>query len=344
MIGAVCTWSPITAPTRTVGICRERGVDVLVHDGSERGKGPALRWAINELEMDDDDIVVIVDADTVVDRGVLREFDGAFAAGAEVVQGYYGVRDAHTSASEGFRAAALASRHHLRPLGRNRLGGSSGLYGNGMGFRASVLRRHGFTAHLTEDMELQLELLLGGTSVRYVPTADLAAQMPPTLEGALTQNERWERGRLEITRRYLPRLFRAAIRSRGTRRVALADGVLDSLVPPLSVLAASTVAVSTITTAASLATRRRHSWLPHLAGVAIAVHVLSALVMVGAPRSVYRALLGAPAIVWWKVRLWLRVLLKGGDVTWIRTARADTSDVRLTSHPSLSCSARPSTT
>jgi hypothetical protein len=92
------------------------------------------------------------------------------------------------------------------------------------------------------------------------------------------------------------------------------------------VLATATVAVSTVTTATSLVTRRRHSWLPHLAGLGIGVHVLSALVMVGAPRSVYRSLVGAPAIVWWKVRLWFRVLGRGDDVTWIRTTREKVSD------------------
>jgi hypothetical protein len=311
----------------TVEICRANGTEVLVHDGPDRGKGPALRWAIDELDPDDDDVVVIIDADTIVEPDLLDAFDAAFAAGAEVAQGYYGVRHFGTSASEGFRAAALATRHHLRPLGRNRLGASSGLYGNGMACRASVFRRHGFSAHLTEDMELQLQLLLEGTVVTYVPGARLAAQMPSTLADAKTQNERWERGRLELTRQYLPRLVRALRDPRGTRRVAVADGVLDMLVPPLSVLAAGIVTVGSVTAATALATRgRRDSWLPQLSGLAVVAHVLSALVMVRAPRSVYRALVGAPVIVMWKVRLWFRVLRRGDDVTWIRTAREKVSD------------------
>ena len=39
------------------------------------------------------------------------------------------------------RAAALAVRHYLRPLARCSLGGTCGLFGNGMGFRADVYRR-----------------------------------------------------------------------------------------------------------------------------------------------------------------------------------------------------------
>ena len=213
---AACASSPTTAPTgrsrsaaRTASTCSSTTVP-------EGGKGPALRWAISQLDPADDDVVVVVDADTVVDADMLRELDVAFAVGAVVAQGYYGVRDAGSSASEGFRAAALATRHHLRPLGRNCLGGSSGLYGNGMAFRASVFRRHGVQCPPDRRHGVATQLLLDGHRRDVRPQAlDLAAQMPSTLADAKTQNERWERGRSRRSRgEYLPRLARAVIRPR----------------------------------------------------------------------------------------------------------------------------------
>jgi hypothetical protein len=51
------------------------------------------------------------------------------------------------------------------------------------------------------------------------------------------------------------------------------------------------------------------------------VHVLAALRMVGAPASLYRALLRAPALVVWKARLWLGAVRPGHHVTWVRTTR-----------------------
>ncbi len=83
--------------------------------------------------------------------------------------------------SPAFRFAALACRHHLRPLGRTRLGGSCGLYGNGMMFTRSLFEGRRWTGHLVEDAELQNELLLDGHLVTYVPDAVVWAEMPHTL-------------------------------------------------------------------------------------------------------------------------------------------------------------------
>ena len=314
---------------RTVGIATSAGVEVHEHEGVTRGKGPALQWAIGRLLDGEEppDVFVVVDADTVVDPRLLTDIDVAVSAGARAVQGQYRVRDPGSSPTAGLRAAALALRHHLRPLGRTTLGASSGLYGNGMAFTADVLRQRDWSGHLTEDVELQMELLLDGILVQYAPTAVVEAEMPATLSGAQTQNERWERGRLDLARRYVPRLLRAATRRPGAAppgappRIAAADAVLDHLVPPLSVLVAATGAVAVAGTALraiSPVGRPRAGW-----GLvaALAGHVVSGLVLARVPRSVYRSFVHAPGMVVWKVRLWARMLLGRSDVDWVRTAR-----------------------
>ena len=152
----------------------------------------------------------------IVAPAFLRAIDAAFDRGAEAVQGQYRVRDPGESTGAGLRAIALASRHHVRPLGRTTLGGSSGLYGNGMAFTRRALADRTWSNHLTEDIELQMELLFDGILVAYAPDAVVEAEMPATLEAAVTQNERWERGRLQLARRYVPRLLRRAL-DRATR-------------------------------------------------------------------------------------------------------------------------------
>jgi len=54
---------------------------------------------------------------------------------------------------------------------------------------------------------------------------------------------------------------------------------------------------------------------------ALAFHVLAGLRWAGAPRATYRALLQAPQMAWWKLRLWLRVLARPDEVRWTRTQR-----------------------
>ena len=78
-----------------------------------------------------------------------------------------------------------------------------------MAFTRRALTVGTWSNHLTEDIELQMELLFAGILVAYAPTAVVEAEMPATLQAAVTQNERWERGRLQLAKRYVPTLLRA---------------------------------------------------------------------------------------------------------------------------------------
>ena len=151
-----------------------------------------------------------------------------------------------------------------------------------MVFDAGLLTTRGFSDHLTEDMELQLELLLDGTSVDFAADAEVRAEMPTTLAAARTQNERWERGRSDLTRRFLPRLMAAAVVAKGRRRLALVDASADLLLPPFSVLAAGSLATGGLSLALDGRTRIGR-WSRRLAAATViihGIHVLSGMRMV----------------------------------------------------------------
>ncbi len=291
------------------------------------GKGPALNWLYECLHARGVvfDTVVIVDADTTLDPQFLRALAVSMDSGAQAAQGLYGVRDADGSTAAALRYAALACRHHLRPLGRTALGGSSGLYGNGMAFDDALMRDRRWSGHLTEDMEFQMELLLDGVRVAYVPAAKLEAEMPGTLDNATSQNERWELGRLQMARRYVPELIKKAKRGDRSLRPAYVDSAFDHAVPPLSVLVAfdGLCAVSAAVAAALRGRRidRTNALASAASFVIVAGHVVVALHSINAPKSVYRALLKAPSMVFWKLKLWVRVLVRPDAVTWTRTTR-----------------------
>jgi hypothetical protein len=303
---------------------------VAVHEHDDpypAGKGPALQRLLHRLSLQRElgDAVVFIDADTTVSRDFLRIVDAHLAAGAAVVQAQYAVRDPEQAPAIAFRSAALAARHYLRPLGRAWLGGSAGLYGNGMVFRTEVLDGRRWSDHLTEDIELHLELLLDGTRVAFAADAVIEAEMPATLEASRTQHQRWERGRVDIARRFVPRLARKAVSGGPAGRLAYADAAAEQLIPPFSVLVLATGAVAAAAVARawlSPSPRARRGVL-FAGGLAAAqtAYLLSALHMVDAPASVYRSLLRSPRFVVWKVRLWLEVLTRRRDVRWVRTTR-----------------------
>lgn len=309
----------------TAAVVREHGW--TAHERTaphDPGKGPALNWLMDRLAEAgaNPDAVVIVDADTTLDPDFLNAIDRALAEGAVAAQGHYSVREPEASPAASFRYAAMACRHHLRPLARNRIGASCGLYGNGMAFRWELARRHRWTGHLVEDAELQMTLLQAGELVTYVPGARLWAEMPDDLESATSQNQRWERGRIELARRHVPALLARAVRDR-RHRIARVDAALDHLVPPLSVLAVAHGALVATGAALRLSGRRTGSpiALLHLTALAVlALHTVVGLRSVGAPARHVRALAGAPEIMAWKVRLWCASLVRD-DIGWTRTRR-----------------------
>jgi cellulose synthase/poly-beta-1,6-N-acetylglucosamine synthase-like glycosyltransferase len=314
-----CTDSTAAVATRSGATAHVRS------DAENPGKGEALNWLIDRVAGDGVDAIAIVDADTVADPGFLAALDREFRGGARAVQGFYAVKDPDASAAVGLRYAAIACRHYLRPLARTRLGASSGLYGNGMAFRTDVLAGRRWSNHLIEDAEFQMELLLDGQIVRFAPDAVVRAEMPVTLEGATSQNERWELGRAQLIRRYVPVLARRSVTGGTLSRRAYGDAVADHLTPPLTLLAVIDTTAVALGAVAALSHPGRLSRFAAALGVASSValglHVLVGLRLVDAPPSVYRSLRSAPRAVLWKLMLLARVARRPADVAWTRTQR-----------------------
>jgi 1,2-diacylglycerol 3-beta-glucosyltransferase len=308
----------------TADVARRHGARVHErHNPAEPGKGPALGWLVDRIIASGDQVdgMLVIDADTSMAPDLLAAADTALAGLGSAWQAYYTVREPEQAPAAALRHAALALRHYVRPLGRRAIGASCGLFGNGMLFRADLLEQRRFSAHLTEDVEFQLQLLLDGQPVTFVPEMVVEAEMPTTFAASRTQNERWELGRVQLARRFVPQLVRRAIRPGGGSRVPYVDAALDQLVPPLSVLAVGTSAVAA---GAAVLRGRRRSLLTVLAPIGLVcflVHVAGGLRLARVPRETYRALLHAPRLVVWKVVLWTRVLLRPEKVRWTRTAR-----------------------
>lgn len=286
-------------------------------DQTLRGKGYALEWLLQQIwaRNEPHDAVVILDADSVVSPNFLRVMDARLARGERVIQAYYAVRQPEGAWSAGIRAVALIVLHYLRPLGRMVLGGSTGLKGNGMVFAADILHRYRWTASLTEDIEYHMTLILAGERAMFAPDAVVWAEMPDSLRAAQSQNERWERGRLEMVRRYVPQLLHEGLRRRS---FLLIDAAIEQLIPPFSVVTGMSVLVALI------AIVLREPAALALTGFIIGgqvVYVLSGLLLVRAPWSIYRSLLFTPFFLGWKLWLYIRLLLGVKPRDWIRTAR-----------------------
>jgi cellulose synthase/poly-beta-1,6-N-acetylglucosamine synthase-like glycosyltransferase len=303
---------------RTADRARVGGATVYERFNRELvGKGHALEWLLQRIweRSERYDAFVIIDADTLVSPNFLRVMDARLTRGEKVIQGYYTVRDPDSSRSASLRAVALAVLHYLRPLGRSIVGGSAGLKGNGMVFANEILRKHRWTNSLTEDIEYHMTLLLDGQRTTFAPDAVVWAEMPNTLAASQTQNARWEKGRMEMVRNYVPQLVRKGIT---TRDFKLIDAAVEQIIPPFSLVTAGSILCLPL----ALLLRNTTAILGAI-GLIVgqALYIFSGLRLAGTPPGVYRALLFAPFFIVWKIVLYVRVALGLNDKGWIRTAR-----------------------
>ena len=303
---------------RTADRAREAGATVLVrNDESLRGKGYALNHAFAALEAEGwAQAVVVVDADTVVSQNLLRAFAARLDAGASAVQAHYGVRDPDTSWRTRLMGLAFFIFHGVRSLGRERLGVSCGLRGNGMCFTPQVLREVPHQAFsVVEDLEYGVRLGEAGHRVQYAPEAEVWGEMPSTSSSSRVQRRRWEGGRRIILRAHAARLLRRGLFERDP---VLLDLFMDLAVPPLTQLAGLAVlgTVASAVLALALGEKPVALWPFLLADLLLAFYVLRGSYLSG-PKGL-RDLAMAPAYVLWKVGL---LVTPRRPDSWVRTPR-----------------------
>ncbi len=317
---------------KTAEISRSLGATVLERQNDQlKGKGYALEWGLDQCweQGKSPDAVIILDADTVVSPNFLHAIDQQFDKGHRVIQSFYSVLNPTESWSAGLRYAALSVLHFVRPQGRSLYGGSAGLKGNGMVFATEIIKNHEWSSSLTEDIEFHMSLLLEGTRVHFAPNAVVWAEMPNSIEDANSQNERWESGRLEMAKKYVPELIRAALNPTSKQKrnvIPQLDAVMEHIIPPFAIFNGISlillIAGSILYFANSASQIAQQNFILALSILLIQViYLLSGLVLTKAPAAVYKNLLRAPFYVLWKIMLVFRIFSNKSEDDWVRTAR-----------------------
>lgn len=306
----------------TADRAREAGATVLVRHNQElRGKGYALQHAFERSLADGfADAVVVVDADTEVTPNLLHAFALRLEAGAQAVQAHYGVLNPHASWRTRLMAVAMALFHKVRSLGRERLGVSCGLRGNGMCFTHAIIRQVPHEAFsIVEDLEYGIRLGKAGQRVHYAWEAEALGEMVTSEKAARSQRRRWDGGRMAMTRKFGLPLLAEGLR-KGDK--VLVDLAMDLLVPPLSwvVLGAGAVAVASGALSLWLGPPALSSYLSAASVLSLVLYVMRGWWVSGMGLAGLSALAWAPFYVAWKVWLMLsRPEEKKGE--WVRTTR-----------------------
>lgn len=304
----------------TAARARDAGAEVWERqDLLRRSKGYALEWAFARLlaTRPETDAILVVDADCLLPSDALLHIGKALANGADAVQTDCVVSNPEASPTAALRAAAFSLVMGVRPVGKEALGLSVGLFGTGMAFTTETLRAAPWDASsLTEDTEYQIRLVAAGKRVRFLKDTQVTTPMPVNASQARSQEERWEGGRIHLARTVGPRLALQAVRTRDWR---LLESLTDAYALPQSLLMPSTLAA----TALAVAFRARSAAVVGMSGILTQVlYVVGSLILVRAPRSVWVGLLHAPKLMLRKVALKARLAVSGIPTEFVRTDRA----------------------
>jgi cellulose synthase/poly-beta-1,6-N-acetylglucosamine synthase-like glycosyltransferase len=289
-------------------------------DETRRGKGYALSWLLQQLEENqlNHDAYVILDADSVVESTFLRAMNRGLAAGARALQANNTVLNISDSPSTALRLIAMTLMNHVRPLGRNGLGGSSTLTGNGMCLSRALLMQYPWQAFvIAEDYQYYLTLVQHGERVQYMPEAIVRSHMPLTFSSMRTQDVRWEASELsQPTLRIAIELFKAGLQ---LRNFVCFEAIAELLTPPLSFLVGSCL----ITLIVSLLVWSLPGLLLSLLLMCgLMCYISTAFYLLRPPHEIYVAFLHAPGFMIWK--LWIYFVVrrnKKHSREWIRTSR-----------------------
>jgi cellulose synthase/poly-beta-1,6-N-acetylglucosamine synthase-like glycosyltransferase len=296
----------------TADLARASGAQALVRsDPSHRGKGFALKFAFETLLSEGFDAVLVVDADSIVDPNFVTESVRLFRAGADGVQARYVVLNSDASVRTRLMNVAFMAFNVLRARGRERLGLSSGISGNGFGLSRATLEAVPIqTQSLVEDLDYHLRLVEAGRRIVFADSTRVRGEMPTGGRAASTQRARWEGGRARTAIDNLPRLLTAIL-----DKPRLIEPILDLLLMPL----AFHVSILVVIVAMPFMFARAYAFFGL---ILVIIHVAAGIIVGGGNRGDFGALLSAPFYIAWKLAVLPKTLQSARSAApWIRTER-----------------------
>lgn len=312
----------------TAAIARSFPVTVLERqDHERRGKGYALDFGLGYLEAEKPDVVVVIDADCLVQPNAIQNISKMAIAENRPVQACYLMEQPPTpTAKSAVSSLAFLVKNWVRPLGVQRMGFPCLLTGTGMAFPWSALETISLASgNIVEDMQLSVDLAIAGKAPMFCEDALVIGCLPQQDGDAAEQRKRWEHGHLQTSLSQIPRLFKAFA---AKRRIDLLAMALDFSIPPISLLILIWLGLLTTVTVSTI--------IGHLSLHILAATIAEGLLMLfavglswakfGREHVPAKALLAIPFYILWKIPLYFAFLIKP-QVEWVRTARDASPEV-----------------
>jgi cellulose synthase/poly-beta-1,6-N-acetylglucosamine synthase-like glycosyltransferase len=301
----------------TATIARKLGAIAVERvNETQRGKGFALDFGLEFLKKTPPNIVLIIDADCVIEGGAIDKLAKTCAVLKRPVQALYLMQSQPTPNLKA-RIAEFAwlVKNKVRPLGFKALGLPCQLMGTGMAFLwEDLIKINLASGHIVEDMKLGVDFARMSKAPYFLPTALVTSVFPPTADAANTQRTRWEHGHLSVILNEAPSLFLEAVVAKNWQMFGLA---CDLIVPPLAVLTLVCVAVFVFCFVFAAQSALLVSTVLLLV---LASSVLLAWTFFGRKIISFKQLCYAPIYALMKIPLYIKFFLNR-QVEWVRSKR-----------------------
>lgn len=305
----------------TAEVARQQGAEAFEReDLAARGKSHALRFALERLEADPPEVVIVVDADCRISSDALAQLSGKAAKLDRPIQGSYIFGDQENMAVSNLPSSfTLWFKNHIRPLGSLRAGMPCQLTGSGMAFPWHVIRSVNVAnKSLAEDTTLGLELAYLGHAPLFCPEARIDGHVPKAWGTLVQQRRRWEQGYLESIFTNAPKM---ALRAMTRFKPGLLWAAFDLCIPPLALLGIMWGIVTLLATLFALAGGSTLVlWIMALMAVLTGLSLGLGWLFHCRDKVPARAILALPWFLVRKVGIYGSLLLKREKV-WLRTER-----------------------
>lgn len=215
---------------KTPIIASENGATVLTrNDDRFRGKGYAIKFALEKIDLETADAVFIIDADSMIKDDILMQLDAVFRSGKKIIQCYNGLANPDESWFTRLLDISRTVGNEIYHPAKQKLGLSSYLMGNGMCFSSEILKKYGWDAFsVGEDWEYYAKLIQAGESIAFANKARVYHQESHSLKQATSQRMRWSSGRFAVAGKYGVSLFLKGLKERNIKKI---DASLPLLLP-----------------------------------------------------------------------------------------------------------------
>lgn len=307
---------------KTAEVARSCNIDVLERfDENLKGKGYALQWAISQSTLSDYDAVVIVDADTIVDRNMLGAMAQSFEDGAGAVQVYYGFTAEKKTNLSYLQQMASIVENILFYNARSILRLPILLRGNGMAIRTEVLRNHPWDSFsITEDVDYAVNLLKDGISIDFNINSRVLSAATSSFKQSTSQKIRWASGTIQLIREQVFGLIFDGVKKKRLDLIEL--GFSFSLLSrPLLIYLTLIVLVLSFISNSHFQPVFTY-WCLSLIGLLI-VYNITGIIYVDEKIPACKALFLIPFYGVWFLFIQITAMFRSGKLGWIRTDRTN---------------------